>query len=199
MSLEVLFLPLCLMRQTRLVAWSLMIGMHLSILIVVDCMDLTFGMVMFHLLTFDPEWFPARVPQSGRSVVYYDGVCGLCNRSMRFLIDEDRDHLLYFAPLQGPTFAAVNEAIDLQQGLDSMVYIRAGGSNAQEVFVKSDALVQIMSDLGGLWRVVSWVRWIPRPIRNRVYDWIAKNRYRWFGQYDDCRLPTPTERTQLLP
>ena len=67
LALEVLFLPLCLTRATRLVAWTAMLGMHLGLLTLVDFADLTFGMVMLHLFTFDPDWFPPRPSRGGRS------------------------------------------------------------------------------------------------------------------------------------
>lgn len=199
LGLEVLFLPLCLHRWTRLFAWAAMLGMHLGILAVVDFADLTFGMVMVHLFTFDPAWFPARRTKRGRSVVFFDGVCALCHGTMTRLIDEDRERILHFAPLQGESFAALREAVTLPASLDSVIYVRDHGTDEPRVFVRSDAILQIARDLGGFWRVVSWARIIPRPLRNWLYDGIAAHRYRWFGQYEACRLPTPQEREQLLP
>ena len=67
------------------------------------------------------------------------------------------------------------------------------------MFVRSGAVLEALRDVGGFWRVVSWLRVIPRPVRDRVYDFIAAHRYRWFGKYEACRLPTPQDREQLLP
>ncbi len=199
LAMQVLFVPLCLTRKTRLVAWTLMLAMHLGILAVVDFAHLAFGMVMLHLFTFDPDWFGPRRAATGRSVVFFDGLCALCNRSMKLLIDEDRARVLVFAPLQGETFKAFRGTTTLKQGLDSIVYVRGLGSDQASVFVRSGAVLQALRDVGGFWRVVSWLRVIPPPLRDRVYDLIAAHRYKWFGKYDACRLPTPQDARQLLP
>ena len=143
-----------------------------------------------------PEEAGAR---GGRSVVFFDGVCALCNRSMRFLINRDRRGALCFAPLQGETFAAFRQATRLEDGLDSIVYVRGYGTGTPRAFVRSEAVLQALRDIGGVCRVLSWLRIIPRSLRDGVYDLIARHRYRWFGRYDECRLPTPRDRGRLLP
>ena len=137
--------------------------------------------------------------EAGRSVIFYDGVCALCHRTVRFLIARDRAGVLRFAPLQGETFAAFRAAMPRDDGLDSVVYVRGYGSGIARVFVRSEAILQALHDLGGFWRVVSWARIVPRFMRDGVYDLVARRRYRWFGRYDECRLPTPRQRDQLLP
>ncbi len=135
----------------------------------------------------------------GRSVVFFDGVCALCNRSMRFLINRDRDGILSFAPLQGETFASFRASTTLEEGLDSIVYVKGYGTGSPRAFVRSDAVLQALHDLGGFSRVLSWLRIIPRFVRDGVYDLVARHRYRWFGRYEECRLPTTTDRARLLP
>lgn len=136
---------------------------------------------------------------AGRSVVFFDGVCALCNRSMKLLLAWDRRRVLAFAPLQGETFKAFAATTTLEQGLDSIVYVRSLGTDEAATYVRSDAILQSLRDVGGFWRVVSWLRIIPPPLRDWAYDVIATHRYRWFGKYDQCRLPTPRQRDQLLP
>jgi predicted DCC family thiol-disulfide oxidoreductase YuxK len=198
LAMEVLFLPLCLTRRTRLVAWTGMLGMHLGILAVIAFADLTFGMVMLHLFTFDPGWFPSRASRHGRHVVFYDGVCGLCHRTVQFLIGEDRDAVLAFAPLQGSTFEALRRAAPAGDA-DSLVYARDLGDGPARPMVRSAAVLGALADVGGFWRVVSWLRIVPRPLRDFAYDFVAARRYAWFGRSDECRLPTPRDRGQLLP
>ncbi len=135
----------------------------------------------------------------GRSVVFFDGVCALCNRSIRFLINRDRGGVLSFAPLQGETFASFRASTTLEDGLDSIVYVRGYGTGSARAFVRSEAVLQALHDLGGVSRVLSWLRIVPRFLRDGVYVLIARHRYRWFGRYDECRLPTPRDRAQLLP
>ncbi|MCH8200545.1 MAG: DUF393 domain-containing protein [Chloroflexi bacterium] len=134
-----------------------------------------------------------------RPVIFYDGVCALCHFAVKFLIARDRAGVLRFAPLQGETFAAFRAATPGQDGLDSVIYVRGYGSGDLRVFVRSEAVLQALRDIGGVWRVVSWARIIPRFIRDGLYDLIARRRYGWFGRYDECRLPTPRQRDQLLP
>ncbi len=140
---------------------------------------------------------------AGLNVVFFDGVCVLCHRSMRFLLRRNRRGALHFAPLQGETFAALTDSITLEPGLDggldSIVYVRGHDADDPDVFVRSDAWLAILRDLGGIWSIASWARAVPRFLRDPVYDWIARNRYRWFGRYDECRLPTPPEQDYLLP
>ncbi len=137
--------------------------------------------------------------EAGRPVIFYDGVCALCHRAVRFLIARDRAGVLRFAPLQGETFAAFRVAMPQENGLDSVIYVRGYGSGDARAFVRSEAVLQALRDLGGLWRVVSWARIIPRFMRDGLYDLVARRRYGWFGRYDECRLPTPRQRDQLLP
>ena len=141
----------------------------------------------------------AEPDEAGHCVIFYDGVCALCHFAVRFLIARDRDGVLRFAPLQGETFAAFCAATPRQDGLDSVIYVRRYGSGEARVFVRSEAILQALRDIGGFWRVVSWARIIPRFMRDGLYDLIARRRYGWFGRYDECRLPTPRQRDQLLP
>ncbi|NIM41479.1 MAG: DUF393 domain-containing protein, partial [Hydrogenophaga sp.] len=84
----------------------------------------------------------------------------------RLLIRIDRRRVLSYAPLQGETFARLAERVDLPAGLDSMVYVRGLDTDEPQVFVYSDGSLQILRDVGGFWRVVSWLRVVPRPLRN---------------------------------
>ena len=136
---------------------------------------------------------------TGRSVVFYDGVCALCNGTVKFLLDKDNQGTLSYAPLQGSSFETVRPHIKGEPDLDSIVYVRGYGGDRAEIFVRSDAMFQILRDLGGFWRVVSWLRVLPRVVRNGFYNLIARHRYQWFGQYDECRLPTAAQRDRLLP
>ena len=141
----------------------------------------------------------AEPDKADRDVIFYDGVCALCHRTVRFLIARDRAGSLRFAPLQGETFAAFSATTPQEDGLDSIVYVRGYGSETARVFVRSEAVLQALRDIGGFWRVVSWARIIPRFMRDGLYDLVARRRYGWFGRYDECRLPTPRQRDQLLP
>ncbi|MBI4179231.1 lipase maturation factor family protein [bacterium] len=198
--MEIAFLPLCLHPKTRPLAWLSMVAMHFGILSIVDFADLTFGMLMIHLFTFDPSWLPPRVRTAGIGVVLFDGVCGLCDRTVQFLLDQDTMGSFKFAPLQGETAAAVlARHPGIERDLQTIIVVRSFGTPEESVAIRSQAVLEMLDDLGGFWRVVSGSRVVPQAIRDVVYRWVARNRYKWFGRYDACRLPEPSVRSRFLP
>ena len=142
---------------------------------------------------------PAHGKDGGRPLVLYDGVCGLCDRSVQFLLREDRRALFTFAALQGETAAAIRRRHPGLDGADSMVLVRDAGGDREEVLMRSTAVLHTLALLGGKWRLVSWLRIVPRPLRDLAYDAIAKRRYRWFGKFESCRLPAAGEAARFLP
>ena len=135
-----------------------------------------------------------------RDVVLFDGVCALCDRSVRFLLARDPEGKLAYAQLQGETARAVlARHPDVDEALSTVLYVRGMGTQSEELYERSDAAFEILRDLGGVWRWVAWLRFIPRPVRNTVYDFIARHRYRWFGKYDACRLPGADTNERFLP
>ncbi len=197
-SVGILFVSMSFRKVSRMLAWLAMFGLNLVwVWIAVDPVD-AFGLIMIHLFTFDPDWLPAR--RQVTAIVLYDGVCVLCDRSMKFLIEADVHKVLRYTPLQGETATAMRERHpEISDHLESVVYVRAAGGTVERVYQRSDAFIAILSDMGGFWRIVSWMRVIPRFIRNAVYDRIARNRYGWFGKMDECPVPPPEVREQFLP
>lgn len=127
-----------------------------------------------------------------RQIVFFDGVCNLCNGFVDFLVRRDTEHLFDFAPLQGTNAKRLLPA-EMPAQLRSVVLWSQG-----EVNEKSDAALMILSQLGGLWGALR-IFWIfPKWLRDPFYDLIAKNRYRLFGKRETCRLPTPAERARFL-
>ena len=125
-------------------------------------------------------------------VIYFDGYCGLCNGFVDFVLARDRTRRFRFAPLQGSTARA--RFGDPGGGEPTTILLEDEGV----VFQRSTAALRIITALGGLWRGAGLLRLVPRVIRDAVYDWIARNRYGWFGKRDTCRLPTPEERAVFL-
>src|SRR5262245_11237584 len=121
------------------------------------------------------------------AVLFFDGVCNLCNGAVNFLIDRDRRSVLRFAPLQGTTFAALRERHPDLGRIDSLVLQDQDG-----IHVRSTAALRILRHLGLPWSLLGRLGFlVPRPLRDWVYDRVARSRYRWFGRRDACRLPTP--------
>lgn len=136
----------------------------------------------------------SRSPVRQDPVVFYDGVCGLCNRWIDFLFRHDRQRRLKFAPLQGTT-ASQTLPGGARLNPDSVVLWEGAGT-----YEKSDAVWRILCNLPFPWPCCGWaLRLVPRFLRNWGYDVIARRRYRWFGKTESCRLPTPEERAQFLP
>ena len=126
-------------------------------------------------------------------IIYFDGFCGLCNRFVDFLLRADRSRRFRFAPVQGST--ALEKLKPPPSPDPTTIVLESDG----RLLEKSDAVLAIFRQLGGLWRLAGLFRLIPRAGRDRVYDWIARNRYARFGKRDTCRLPTEDERTVFLP
>ncbi len=126
-------------------------------------------------------------------VLFFDGVCGLCDATVHWLLDRDRRSVLRFAPLQGETAAAVLPAAD-SQNLRSVVLVDADG-----VHRRSAAAIRTLRHLGGKYRTFARLLWlIPGPLRELGYMFISKIRYRLFGKRDLCRLPRPGENERFL-
>jgi len=137
--------------------------------------------------------FAARQDQG---IVFYDGVCGLCDRWVRFILKRDKHRTLRFAPLQGE---AAKTRKDLPAELRTVVLVVRPGTVNEQTFMRSDAALRLLDHVGGFWRILSWLRIVPRPIRDWVYDLIAQRRYRWFGKFESCPLPPPEWQDRFLP
>lgn len=133
--------------------------------------------------------------ESGKKIILFDGVCNLCNSSVQFVIKRDNKDLFRYAALQsevGQQLVAERH-IDTRQ-VDSIILIERGVA----YYTKSDAALEIAKDLGGLWKMSAIFTWVPRSIRNAVYDFVARNRYKWFGKKEACMVPTPELKAKFL-
>ena len=120
-------------------------------------------------------------------VLLFDGVCNLCNGVVQLVLKQDKRHIIKFAALQSPFGKATLERLHMNpEELETFVYTRAA-----DTYVRSDAFLMLMRDLGGWFRLfeIGWI--ITRAIRNAIYKWVSRNRYRWFGKRAECYLPTP--------
>ncbi len=127
------------------------------------------------------------------NIVFFDGVCGLCNYFVDFIIRQDKHNRLLFAPLQGET-AAKELSIKPGQNFDTVVLSKNG-----KLYFKSGAGIRIFYEAGGFWKIIIVLLIFPPFLRNFVYDIIANNRYNWFGKKESCRMPTKEERAKFLP
>jgi predicted DCC family thiol-disulfide oxidoreductase YuxK len=130
-------------------------------------------------------------------VVFYDGGCGVCHRTVRLVLAADRAERFVFAPLQGSTFRQLLPEPD-REGLPDSIVLR---SSDGRLLVRSNAILYILSRLGGFWAVLARLgRIVPRPVRDAVYDFIARIRFRLFEKPDDyCPLVPGELRARFLP
>lgn len=132
-------------------------------------------------------------------IVLYDGVCGLCNRLVQFLLKRDTHDRFRFASLQS-NFAnnlLTHHGVD-PHDLDTVYVARDYGQPNQSLLARSDAILYMLAQLGRPWRLAGIGRALPKAFREAVYKIVARNRYRVFGKYDSCMLPEPQHRGKFL-
>ena len=134
-----------------------------------------------------------------KAIVLYDGVCGLCNRAVQFLLKRDHHDRLQFASLQSDVAARVLERHGMDpKSLDTVYAVLNYGEPNETLLAKGDAFLFFAKVIGGIWSVAQVGRIIPRPIRNWLYDFIARHRYQVFGRSESCMLPDPKQRHKFL-
>jgi predicted DCC family thiol-disulfide oxidoreductase YuxK len=142
-----------------------------------------------------PKTPVAAVARPAAPVVLYDGACGLCHRSVKFILRHERHATLLFAPLQGETAAALRARYpSIPDSLDTVVLI-----DNDRAYLRSKAFLYVAKYLRGFWHAGYWFRWLPGPLLNLVYRFIATLRYPVWGKVDACELPSPEQRSRFLP
>jgi len=126
------------------------------------------------------------------SIVYFDGVCGLCNKTVDFLLRIDKSDRLRFAPLQSE-YARQNLNLPPTENFDTIIF-----QSGNKTWNRSSAILKILSVTGGIWRLTIIFYLVPAFLRDAIYNLIANNRYKWFGKKSECRIPTPTEREKFF-
>ena len=133
-------------------------------------------------------------------IILYDGVCGLCNRLVQFVLKRDRDDRFRFAALQSNFARALMQQHHCDpEDLDTFYLALDYGQPNERLLSRNDASAAVLEELGGIWKF--WgglLKSFPRPIRNWQYNLIARNRYRLFGKFDFCPVPDPQQRHKFL-
>ena len=184
LALEIAFGFLALFRRTRFIAWLGILVMHLGILSIVSFADLTIGVLMLHLFIFDGSRFKKK--PGSHPIVFFDGACGFCNKSVQALIRFDEDAMLRFAPL-GKKVAKAHRI----NSTDSIVYLDDGKAR-----YKLDAVIAILTTLGGIGVLAKLLLLLPKKMRDRLYDEVAKRRYLLGGT--QCAIPNEQDRKRFL-
>lgn len=129
-----------------------------------------------------------------KSIIFFDGICNLCNGSINFILKRDRNNQFLVGALQDDFSKKILSFYTIHPDyMESLILLE--GSN---LYIKSSAALRIAKKLNGLWPVFYIFIAIPQGIRDRIYDWIGRNRYRWFGKKNTCRVASPTEHAKFL-
>ena len=144
---------------------------------------------------------PAQVPSPGEGVhlVLYDGVCGLCNRLLQFLLTHDHRAVFTFASLQSVTGRAIVERFGGNPRELTSFYVLANYRTGHaRMFIRSSAALFVVGELGWPWKGAILMRVLPTAILDRVYDVVARSRYRVFGRHEQCLTPRPEFRSRFV-
>jgi predicted DCC family thiol-disulfide oxidoreductase YuxK len=129
-----------------------------------------------------------------RNIVLFDGVCNLCNGAVNFLIDRDKNNRLHFASLQSDFGQSVLRDFAMEvDDFDTFIFL-----HKDKLFTRSSGALEVMRILGGFWLFLYIFKIVPPFIRDAVYNLISKNRYKWFGKRESCRMPTPDLKAKFL-
>jgi predicted DCC family thiol-disulfide oxidoreductase YuxK len=136
---------------------------------------------------------PREVAADGGPIVFFDGVCALCDGFVRFVVARDAARRFRFAPLQGTTFQEL--AVAAPRDLSTIVL--ADGSGLHD---RSAAVLRVLVSLPAPWGILGrLLLWVPRPLADAAYRFVAAHRYRWFGRHEYCAIPSPGDRLRFLP
>jgi len=130
-----------------------------------------------------------------KELILFDGVCNLCNSSINYVIRHDKGKVFMFAPLQSDAGKEIIETYNLDTSKTDSILLYSEGKGLK---IKSSAAIAIASKLGVPRNLLSVFYIVPPFIRNWVYDYIAKNRYKWYGKKDACMIPTPELQERFL-
>lgn len=130
---------------------------------------------------------------SSKKIILFDGVCNLCNGAVQFVIKHDHQEHFLFASLQSAYGQQQLIKHGFQQTLNTIILL-----DGEEALQKSDAILGIVRHLPGAWSFLYTLKMMPRFIRDATYDWVARNRYLFFGRMDACMIPTPELKARFI-
>jgi len=132
---------------------------------------------------------------NGQPIILFDGVCNLCNSAVDFVVKRDKKSVIKFAALQSDAGERLLKEFSLpRDNFNSFVFVEGGIS-----YTRSSAALKLCKYLTGLWPLMYGFIIVPKFIRDFIYKWVAKNRYKWFGKREQCMIPTQGLKNRFLP
>lgn len=134
------------------------------------------------------------LPQD-KKIILFDGVCNLCDSSIQFIIKHDKKDIFRFVALQSEIGLEIIKHIGIDTSkIDSILLYEPG----KAYYYKAQAALKIAKELEGIYTAISWFSILPNFLTNTVYDYIARNRYKWYGKKEACMIPTPELKAKFL-
>lgn len=130
-----------------------------------------------------------------KKIILFDGVCNLCDKTVQFIIKHDRKDVFRFVPIQSDLGQEIisHIGIDISK-TDSIIFYEPGHA----YYCKAQAAIKIAKELGGIYSLMGVFSVLPNWLSDKVYDYVARNRYKWYGKKDECMIPTPEMRAKFL-
>ena len=129
-----------------------------------------------------------------KKIIFYDGVCNMCNSFVNTIISLDKKNQLFFSPLHGKIAKKLlKEHSEKIKNIDSVIFY-----SHSKISVKSKAVIDIINSLGSLYKIISILNIIPSLLLDYIYDLVAKNRYSWFGKKSSCPMPDKKIVSQFI-
>lgn len=129
-----------------------------------------------------------------KQLILFDGVCNFCDDTVQKIIKADKDNIFVFSSIQSPFGQAVLRHIGIKSNVDSIVLYQPNVA----YFIESDAVIEISKQLGGIYSLIQLGSIFPASLRNSIYRYFAKNRYKWYGKKNECAIPSSEIKTKFL-
>ncbi|MFD1066794.1 thiol-disulfide oxidoreductase DCC family protein [Oceanobacillus locisalsi] len=126
-------------------------------------------------------------------IIVFDGECNVCDSFVQFILEKDKENQFLFTSLQSEAGEFIRKKYRVPDDLDSVLFI-----DGEKICLKSDAALNVLQKLPLPWKILTAGKVLPYVIRDTLYDFVARNRHKWFGKKQSCRLPTPQERKQFV-
>jgi len=133
------------------------------------------------------------IPWKSKSLILFDGYCNLCSRSVRFILKYDKKENFIFSPLSGEIGQGLIQKLKIPKETDSIVLIQN-----DKYFVRSEAIIKISGQLGSFFKLALIFKFLPSKWLDSIYNWVAANRFKWFGKRDSCIMPKPEHKNRFL-
>lgn len=131
---------------------------------------------------------------ANKQLILFDGVCNFCDNTIQKIIKADKKNIFVFASIQSPVGQQVIELIGVKPEVDSIILYQPNIA----YYIESDAVLEIAKQLNGIYSLLQVGKIIPKTMRDSLYRYVAKNRYKWYGKKDECMIPTPQVRAKFL-